>query len=42
MIHNYGKKQARVFEGSLDCNKKVDKLMVTWMVALIRGVLKEC
>ena len=41
MIHN-GKKQARVFEGSVDRNKKVDKLMVTWMVALIRGVLKEC
>lgn len=30
-----------VNEGSLDRNKKVGKLMVTGMVALIRGVLKE-
>lgn len=30
-----------MFEGSLDHNKKVDKLIVTRMVALISGVLKE-
>lgn len=36
----YGKKQACVFEGSLGSNNKVDQLMVTGMVAPIRGVFK--
>ena len=30
-----------MFEDSLDRNKKVDELMVTGMVALIRSMFKE-